>query len=265
MRQIALMVVAFLLFSSPAGAAAPTDLGTLSIGQRATVLPPETAVVFRGKTTTLGALRKAHEALVAHFAAAGALKIHMPPLERVTALGSAMGAERAHPTLGSPVATGTTSTPTPKPAPTQSASTSLITMFPNAAPAPQPIDYQAACSVFTLCVYIPPVQPDEVYLTTGDHLYVLDPIMSPEVCAQDGGAMFQILQACQFAYMTSASVSVFPGNPPDLRSATFCLNDAFTTVVDPKGAAAITGNASAIFQAIGPNAMICAIDLGVPS
>jgi hypothetical protein len=188
----------------------------------------------------------------------------MPALERVTAMG-AMGSERAHPTLGAPVATGTASTPTPKPAPTQSAPTSAIVMFPNAAPAPQPIDYQAACSVFTLCVYIPPVQPDETYFFANDELYVVDMIMSPEVCAQDGGSLFKLYNACQFIYMTHATASVFPGNPPDLRSATFCLNDAFTTVVDPKGAAAISVNNSVLGQAIGSSAIVCAIDLGVPS
>jgi hypothetical protein len=43
------------------------------------------------------------------------------------------------------------------------------------------------------------------------------------------------------------------------------LNDAFTTVVDPKGAAAITGNDLALSASIGPNAIVCAIDLGLPS
>jgi hypothetical protein len=266
-----LIAVAAILCSTPASAAGPVDLASLSIAQRATLLPPDTAVIFHGKTTTLGALRKAHQALLAHFADLGAGTPEMPPYERVLStkrFGAASGGGPEpfvtptpagapesrrlgiDPAVSDPGAAKTTAPPQPR------------KHISNPAPAPQPIDYVAACGKITLCVYVP---GDAYYVYPDGTVVVEDPLLSPQVCKQDGGTYSSAI-GCSLKYMTSESVSAFPGNPPDLQASINCPNHAiFSTYIDPLGAVRIIGDPAYINPSPTTKPVVCAVDVTVPS
>ena len=287
MRIISLLAVTAVLLASPAGAAivdtrdVPADLGSLTIEQRATRLPPETKVVFRGKTTTLSALRTAHAALLAHFANLGALKRTMPPFVHVPMTTKRVGAVSAGTpapfarvnNVGSTNSAGTTVVTNPIVGPAGFAPGQqpprLLTHVPNAAPQPQPIDYTAVCGKISLCIYLPPAQSFDLisfYVGAQNVLRVQDPLLSESVCVQDGGVFNAAAYGgCLLTYMTSATISVSPGNPPDLQSSVNCAgNGAFTVAIDPLGAAAITGNINVLDQPGAAAGSFCAVDLMTP-
>jgi hypothetical protein len=246
--------------AAAAGPAGPADIGSLSLEQRATLLPPETVVVFRGKNTTIGALRTAHAALLAHFASLGGLKPSMPPFKRVLVTKTI---DRSSPGLlqTNTISAGSnvSSPVTPQSSPMQH--------VPNGSPRPQPIDYLAACGKISLCVYIPPFNgsyESAGQTTNTSSLVITDPLLSADVCQQDGGSFSY--SVCNFTYMYSAHISVFFGSPPNVLSSINCPSHAFSTMIDPLGAAAITGNMDAISGEISSTAgIVCAVDLEVPA
>jgi hypothetical protein len=246
------------LLASTAAAAGPSDLGSLTLAQRTTLLPPETIINFRGKSVTLGALRKAHAALLAHFASLGGLKPDMPAFKKVVVTRTSDGASAKLFTIQpivSPVSPSTTSTPTTK-------------HVPNAAPPPQPIDYVTACSKISLCVYVPPYHSYDAGFISfkAGTLVIEDPLLSADVCQQDGGTFGA--DTCSFVYLTDQKISVFPGNPPNLQSSVNCpAAEVFSTAIDPLGGAEITSNFQTLVTAAEDSSqgLICAVDLATPS
>jgi hypothetical protein len=243
----------------PARAAGPVDVTTLPLAQRLT-LAPGTTITYLGKATTAGALIAAHQALLAHFQAASSLKslVTMPPHKPITITRQA-GA--ASPVLYAPIVgplsgTVTPASPAPNPTPTKTPATQHV---PNQGAASAPIDYQAACGQISVCVYVPPALPEITY-EVSQLLILSDPYLTSDVCTQDGGVWHNGL--CNFSYPLTGAATVFPGKPPALESSVSCPNTAFTTLVDPMGAARIGLNGT-VTQ--GSASIVCAIDLYTPT
>jgi hypothetical protein len=234
-------------------AAGPLDITAISPAQRLS-LPDNTAITVRGKPLTLGALRTAHTALLAYFQSVASLRsvVHLKPPFRVTRETGSASPILFQAVVGQPATTA----PSPVPASTK--------QVPNATKS-GPIDYMAACGQFSVCVFIPQLIPAletaNGTFTTGNLLYVSDSLLSSDVCHQDGGT-YGTSVGCQFIYQMSAQASVFPGNPPAMTASVDCPNSAFTTLLDPLGAAKITGPP---YLLQGEAAIVCAINLFVPS
>jgi hypothetical protein len=122
-----------------------------------------------------------------------------------------------------------------------------------------PIDYMAACSKVTVCVFILSNSFTSITWVYDTYIVIVDPLLGADVCQADGGSMAS--SACNLTYPLVASVPAFPGNPPAMQDSVNCpAGDGFATTVDPLGAAQIKNHGQQ-----GASAMTCAIDLFVPS
>jgi hypothetical protein len=240
------------LASGPAHAATSVATKAYSADQLMS-LPPETTLSIHGKTITLGALRSAHQALLARFQAAGSLKslLTFGPLVRVPVKGA----------VASPVrlAVSTAAGPAMKHVPSA---------VPNG-----PLDYVAVCSQHSVCVFIPAVPADDItlYSVDGSHFEYLDPLLTPSVCQADGGYMSTLtsdsgtIPDCVFAYPMSATQSAFPGSPPAMQTETaLSCGQTFATQTDPMGAAVVSIAHPNSFSSSATQSVACAIDMYVP-
>jgi hypothetical protein len=235
---IALAVGVFAATTAAAGPAGPADIRSLSLEQRATLLPSDTVVVFHGKNMTLGALRKGHAQLLAHFASLGGLQPNMPPFKRVVlkragVVAPVVGVETATPTASPDVgviANPTTINPMMAGGGVASTLTSPWKHVPNVARPPLPIDYVAACGKISLCIYLPPYPSSDVTGVTFSGValdgspapswYEYDPLLTANVCQNFGGTYGEGL-GCAFTYPLLVQ-SNFLGRSPDIQSSVNC-------------------------------------------